>query len=174
MSVAARVTDSSLIAVSNGKAGTWRRNFRGFRLNVRFPLRIQSIAVIQTADNQRFWRAACGHAGSLPIHDHKRRIDVAPAYAAPQTRRRQAAFVARDPNFIQRSHSAGAQRPLSPREVVRRAENSKVRLSAVGQLRQQKTPPWRGFQTKLHSCISTRDPPQPGFRLPYVRHRRLR
>jgi len=74
-----------------------------------------------------------GHKWSLKIHDRKRRMVFAPAYAAPQTRRRQAAVVARDPNFIQRPHSAGAQRLLSPRVVIQRAENSKVRPSAIGQ-----------------------------------------
>jgi hypothetical protein len=69
----------------------------------------------------------------LPILDHKRRMIFAPAYAAPQTRRRQAAIVARDPNFLKRPHSAGAQRPLCPRAVFQRAENSRARAFAVGQ-----------------------------------------
>ena len=49
----------------------------------------------------------------------------------PQTRRRQAAFVARDPNFIQRSHSAGAQRPLFPIAAAHR-RCSEGRITANG------------------------------------------
>ena len=78
------------------------------------------------------WNSASGHKELLPIHDRKRRIVLAPAYAAPQTRRRQAAIVARDPNLIQRPHSAGAQQPLSPRAVIRSAENQRSRPAADG------------------------------------------
>ena len=77
-------------------------------------------------------RAGVGHRRSLPIRDRKRRIIFTPAYAAPQTRRRQAAIVARDPNFIKRPHSAGAQRPLSPRAIIQRSENPRVRPAAFG------------------------------------------
>ena len=68
---------------------------------------------------------------SLPIRDRKRRIIFAPAYAAPQTRRRQAAIVARDPNFIKRPHSAGAQRLLSPQAAVHSCESDNLRQTKI-------------------------------------------
>lgn len=61
----------------------------------------------------------------------KRRIIFAPAYAAPQTRRRQAAIVARDPNFIKRPHSAGAQRLLSPQAAVHSCESDNLRQTKI-------------------------------------------
>ena len=63
--------------------------------------------------------AAYAQKRLLPNRDRKRRMVFAPAYAAPQTRRRQATVVARDPKFIQRPHSAGAQPPLSSEAVGR-------------------------------------------------------